>query len=468
MLLKLNKFTIFLVFTVLLSLNATVFAAGLPDFTKLVEDNSDAVVNISTTQRVQNTRGFLPPGVDIPENSPYGDLFKHFFGAPGQHPKFREAKSLGSGFVISEDGYILTNHHVVKNADEIIVRLQDRRELKAELIGSDERTDVALLKVDTKGLPVVQFGSSKDLKVGEWVFAIGSPFGFDSSVTAGIVSAKGRSLPNESYVPFIQTDVAINPGNSGGPLFNLDGEVVGINSQIYSRTGGFMGLSFAIPIDVAMNVADQLKKTGHVDRGWLGVRIQDVTRDLAESFGMDKPEGALVAQVVANSPAEKAGIKVGDVIIKFNGEGVINSSSLPPMVGSASLKKKSTVQLIRNNKTKTLSIKLESLPVDKVVSSLPNEPAKPDLVLGMTVSELAKDVRKQLDISSGAVFVKSVEADPALKSGIKEGDIILQVGGTKIKNVKHFKKQVGKVAKGQSIAVLVNRNGNPIFLALKK
>ena len=294
-----------------------VTASNLPDFTSLVEENSNAVVNISTTQKTQQLSG-LPEGFEFPENQPYGDLLKHFFGAPRQTPRQREVRSLGSGFIISHDGYVLTNHHVIKNADEIFVRLQDRRELKASLIGSDERTDVALLKVDAKNLPIVKLGSSKTLKVGEWVFAIGSPFGFDSSVTAGIVSAKGRSLPKENYVPFIQTDVAINPGNSGGPLFNLDGEVVGINSQIYSRSGGFMGLSFAIPIDVALNVSRQLEKSGHVVRGWLGVRIQDITRELAESFEMDKPHGALVAHVLPNSPADKAGLKVGDVIVKTN------------------------------------------------------------------------------------------------------------------------------------------------------
>ncbi|MFT6624533.1 MAG: serine protease Do, partial [Cycloclasticus sp.] len=310
-----------LIFSIALVASFTnAMANNLPDFTALVEANSNAVVNISTTQKSPQLQSFLPPDFEIPENAPYGDLLKHFFGERGAIPRQRDSHSLGSGFIISRDGFLLTNHHVVKDADEIIVRLQDRRELKATLVGSDERTDVALLKVEANDLPVVKFGSSEALKVGEWVFAIGSPFGFDSSVTAGIVSAKGRSLPQENYVPFIQTDVAINPGNSGGPLFNLNGEVVGINSQIYSRSGGFMGLSFAIPIDVALNVSNQLKESGHVVRGWLGVRIQDVTRELAESFDMKKPHGALVAQVLPDSPAEKAGIKVGDVIVSFNGQ----------------------------------------------------------------------------------------------------------------------------------------------------
>ncbi len=317
---RLSRSIIFIVMLSGLFTNAV--ANGLPDFTDLVEKNNKAVVNISTTQKAQQ-HSVLPEGFEFPENQPYSDLLKHFFGGQGQRPRQRESRSLGSGFIISNDGFLLTNHHVVKNADEIFVRLQDRRELKAELIGSDERTDVALLKVDAKDLPVVKLGSSKSLKVGEWVFAIGSPFGFDSSVTAGIVSAKGRSLPKENYVPFIQTDVAINPGNSGGPLFNLEGEVVGINSQIYSRSGGFMGLSFAIPIDVALNVSNQLKESGHVIRGWLGVRIQDVTRELAESFEMDKPQGALVAQIVPDSPAEKAGIQVGDVVTTIDGRAAV-------------------------------------------------------------------------------------------------------------------------------------------------
>ena len=272
-------------------------ARELPDFTGLVEEASVAVVNISTTQKVTSGGMQLPEGIeipDLPEGSPFGDLFKHFFGQPGGPggdgvPQEREAKSLGSGFIISKDGYIMTNNHVVKDASEIIVRLDDRRELKAEVIGTDERSDVALLKIEAENLPVAKIGKSEDLKVGEWVLAIGSPFGFDSSATAGIVSAKGRALPRENYVPFIQTDVAINPGNSGGPLFNLDGEVVGVNSQIYSRTGGYMGLSFSIPIGVAMDVAQQLKEHGKVSRGWLGVLIQDVTLELAESFAMSKP-----------------------------------------------------------------------------------------------------------------------------------------------------------------------------------
>ena len=303
--------------------------AQLPDFTGLVEQNNAAVVNISTTQKLtpSDLQAQAPEGIEVPEGAgpPLEDLLRRYFGegggvpgmpggpgapgVPGMPPEggdSGEAKSLGSGFIISSDGYVMTNHHVIKDADEVIVKLQDRRELVAKVVGSDKRSDIALLKVEAKDLPIVKMGSAEKLKVGEWVLAIGSPFGFDHSATAGIVSAKGRSLPSDNYVPFIQTDVAINPGNSGGPLFNLNGEVIGVNSQIYSRTGGFMGLSFAIPIDVALQVVDQLKTQGKVSRGWLGVQIQDVTRELAESFGMKKPQGALVAKILPKSPAEEA------------------------------------------------------------------------------------------------------------------------------------------------------------------
>ncbi len=452
--------SIWLVFT-------SVTAANLPDFTSLVEDNSSAVVNISTTQKAQQLSG-LPEGFEFPENQPYGDLLKHFFGDPRQAPKQREVRSLGSGFIISEDGYVLTNHHVVKNADEIFVRLQDRRELKASLIGSDERTDVALLKVDEKNLPIVKLGSSKALKVGEWVFAIGSPFGFDSSVTAGIVSAKGRSLPKENYVPFIQTDVAINPGNSGGPLFNLDGEVVGINSQIYSRSGGFMGLSFAIPIDVALNVSRQLETSGHVVRGWLGVRIQDITRELAESFEMDKPHGALIAHVLPNSPADKAGLQVGDVIVAFNGESVNRSSSLPPLVGSADISQAARVEVIRNKSSKTFSVKLENLPDNE--KDLLGEKAKPkaNSILGMLLKDLSKELRNRLKIEEYGVIVESVTKGAASNAGIRSGDVIMQMDGANIKNTQHIKQLADEIKKGKFISVLINRQGNPIFLALKK
>ena len=366
-------------------------ARDLPDFTVLAENNAASVVNISTKQKMvsqlSNKQG-MPDLSEIPEGSPLRDLMKKFFGEygyqmPDENP---EKRSLGSGFIISDDGYILTNYHVVDGADQVIVRTNDRREYVAKVVGKDKRSDIALLKIDAKNLKAVKIGDSKDLKVGEWVLAIGSPFGFDHSVTAGIVSAKGRSLPSENYVPFIQTDVAINPGNSGGPLFNLDGEVVGINSQIYSRSGGFMGLSFAIPIDVAMNVAAQLKAKGRVSRGWLGVLIQDMNANLAESFGMDRPRGALIARVLPNSPSEKAGLQVGDVILEYNGIPIHTSSELPPLVGRSNVDEPATLKILRKGEERTVTVDIKELPAEKDLAMNGNPaPKVSDDRLGMTV-----------------------------------------------------------------------------------
>ena len=450
-------------------------ARSLPDFTDMVDKYSPAVVNISTTQKMQHPQtSRLPHGMPegIPEG-PFGDLFRHFFGdpngpgGPGGDMEEFDTKSLGSGFIISPDGYILTNFHVVKDASEIVVKLSDRRELVAEVVGSDERSDIALLKVDAEDLPVIKPGKSADLKVGEWVLAIGSPFGFDHSVTAGIVSAKGRSLPRENYVPFIQTDVAINPGNSGGPLFNMDGEVVGINSQIYSRTGGFMGLSFAIPIDIAMQVVDQLKSSGHVARGWLGVLIQDVNRELAESFGMDKPRGALVAKVVPDSPAEKAGFQVGDVVTKFNGKEIGMSSNLPPLVGVTPVGKKVAVEVLRQGKTKQLWVELGELPED--VAQLDNGAPKTssDNRLNVVVSDLTDEERKQLGVDDKGVVVKQVAAGPGRKAGIRRGDVILMINNLDIKDSKQFRELTDDLPEGKSVPLLVQRRGGPVFLALK-
>ncbi|HMC13825.1 MAG TPA: Do family serine endopeptidase, partial [Gallionellaceae bacterium] len=306
-------------------------AKELPDFTELVEKQGAAVVNISTTQLVHNSQEFpgMPPGMD--ENDPFFEFFRRF--APPV-PRDQETQSLGSGFIISTDGYILTNAHVVDSAERVTVRLTDKREFKARVIGADKRADVALIKIEASGLPKITQGDPNLLKVGEWVVAIGSPFGFDNSVTAGIVSAKDRFLPQENYVPFIQTDAAINPGNSGGPLFNMKGEVVGINSQIYTRSGGFMGLSFAIPIDVAMDVANQLRVAGKVTRGRIGVTIQEITRDLAESFGLSNTNGALISNVEKDGPADKAGIQASDVVLKFDGKAVNSSVDLPRIVAT--------------------------------------------------------------------------------------------------------------------------------------
>lgn len=358
----------------------------LPDFTELVEKNSPAVVNISTTQKISREHG-MPPGFNIPEfpeGSPFGDLFERFFGeqGPGAGPPGEfENQSLGSGFIISADGYIVTNYHVVKDAEEITVRLSDRRELKAEVVGSDKRSDMALLKVEANDLPVVTIGNSKELKVGEWAMAIGSPFGFDHSVSVGVISAINRNLPSENYVPFIQTDVAINPGNSGGPLFNLDGEVVGINSQIFTRSGGFMGLSFAIPIDVAMDVVEQIKTQGRVSRGWLGILIQDVNKELAESFGMKKPMGAVVLRVLPDSPAAEAGFKEGDVVVEFAGKTIHRQSDLPLAVASFPVGEEAKVRIIREGKSRNLTVKIGELPPKRSLPQwrLPDHPNRTKL-----------------------------------------------------------------------------------------
>jgi serine protease Do len=406
---------------------------------------------------------------DLPEDSPFGELFRHFFGEGGALPQQRDSQSLGSGFVISEDGYVLTNYHVVQEADEILVRTSDHAEYVAKVIGGDKRSDIALIKIEATGLPVVQIGSSSALKVGEWVLAIGSPFGFDHSVTAGIVSAKGRSLPSENYVPFIQTDVAINPGNSGGPLFDLEGKVVGVNSQIYSRTGGFMGLSFAIPIDVAMNVAEQLKTTGRVTRGWLGVLIQDVTRELAESFAMGTPRGALVAQVLPNSPAEAAGLQVGDVIVSFNGKEIRNSAVLPPMVGTSPVNRDAELTILRDGDSAQVKVKIGELPAedDLTLAATPQEPARTSL-LGVTVAELSAKQRQELDIQQPAgVYVEAVEEGPAQQAGIREGDVILKLNNQWVKDAAGFREMVNDLPAGRSVAVLVHRSSGPLFLALR-
>jgi len=452
-------------------LTAPVQARDLPDFTGMVEQYAPAVVNISTTQKIKHPSVKQQPRMpqQIPEG-PFGDLFKHFFGDegdPGELEDF-DSKSLGSGFIISHDGYVLTNFHVIKDSSEIMVRLNDRRELEAEIVGSDPKSDLALLKVKATDLPVVKIGDSSALKVGEWVLAIGSPFGFDHSVTAGIVSAKGRSLPRENYVPFIQTDVAINPGNSGGPLFNLDGQVIGINSQIYSRTGGFMGLSFAIPINIAMNVVDQLKASGHVTRGWLGVLIQDVTRELAESFGMDKPQGALIAKVLPNSPAEKHGFEVGDIVTKFNGHEIIHSSNLPPVVGLTPVGKSVNVEILRNGKVKTLQIKIGELPEeDQQIASSNDVKESEDNRLSVVVSDLSSQEREELDIKENGVIVTRIDSGPARKAGIRKGDVILMMNNQDVKNADQFKKLVANLPVGKSVPLLIQRRGGPVFLALK-
>ncbi len=447
--------------SLLVFVSSPAVARSLPDFVKLVEDNSPAVVNISTTHKVN---GHHPWGnLDIPEDSPFGEFFRRFLDED-QLPPPEDATSLGSGFIISDDGYVITNHHVIEEADEIIVRLSDKRELKAELVGSDEYTDIALLKIDAAKLPVVKIGQSDTIKVGAWVLAIGSPFGFDHSVTAGIVSAKGRSLPRANYVPFIQTDVAINPGNSGGPLFDLDGRVIGINSQIYSRTGGFMGLSFAIPIEVAMGVVEQIKKTGTVSRGWLGVYIQEVTQELAESFGLDKPYGALVSQVIKDSPAEKYGLKAGDVIVAFNDKPILDSANLPPLVGQVPVGSKAQLKILRNRQYKTVEVTIEVLPEDDTPVHAQKAPASSNAI-GVEVSALTPAEQQQF--GRGLRVSKVLAGSVAHKGGIKVGDIILELNRKDIKNVADFRKKVANLPTGSMIPVLVHRQGANKFLVLK-
>ncbi len=456
------------IFVVLFSLPLAAQAA-LPDFTKIVDEAKDSVVNISTKTKAKksSSREYNIP--ELPEGSPFGELFEKFFDRDEIERGRRDAQSLGSGFIISDDGYILTNHHVIAGADEVIVRMSNRKEFIAKIIGSDEASDVAVLKVEAEKLPVLEFGDSDELKVGEWVLAIGSPFGFDHSVTAGIVSAKGRSLPSDNYVPFIQTDVAINPGNSGGPLFNLDGEVVGINSQIYSRTGGFMGLSFAIPIEMAVDVANQIKETGTVSRGWLGVLIQEVTRELAESFGMNDPHGALVAKVLDDSPAAAAGLEVGDVIVEFNGKKVIRSSSLPPLVGRAKVGQQAQVTVIRNKQRRDIGVQIAELPgaITQAAYTPEDDQVIEESALGMKVEVLGSEARKRLKIENGVQVVEVDEAGPANDAGIIKGDVITMIDNRAIDSVDDFEEVTDELKSGKSVALLVQRRAGPVFLAIR-
>ncbi len=439
------------------SLNAQ---AQLPEFTELVDDVSPAVVNISTRSSQSSSRPQQMP--DLQNLPPF---FREFFerGVP-MPPQEREGRSLGSGFIISKDGYVLTNNHVVEGAETVIVRLNDRREFIAEIVGTDPRSDVAVLKLDATDLPVAKIADSDDVKRGQWVVAIGSPFGFDYSVTAGIVSATGRALPDESYVPFIQTDVAINPGNSGGPLFNLDGEVVGINSQIFTRSGGFMGLSFAIPMNLAMNVAEQIQEDGVVRRGWLGVLIQEVNRDLALSFGLEKPMGALIAQASSSGPGGKAGIQPGDIIVRFNGKDVERSSDLPPMVGLVRPGTTVPVDVVRQGDRLTIDVTIEQLPEANQVAQAMSSQAK--AILGMTVDDVPESLQSENNLQGG-ILVKEVGDDPALSAGLRAGDIITQVGGREISEVSDLQNMLDSLPTDRPIPVLVVRGGNSTFLTLR-
>ena len=437
-----------------------VVAAQLPDFTPLVERQGAAVVNISTRQaRAERPQMRLPvPGID--ESDPMFDFFRRYVPKqpefPGADP---DNPSLGSGFIISADGYILTNAHVVEDAEEILVRLADKREYPAQVIGADVRSDVALIKIEASGLPSVTLGDPDQLKVGEWVLAIGSPYGFESSASAGIVSAKSRSLPDDNYVPFIQTDVAVNPGNSGGPLFNMAGEVIGINSQIYSRTGGYQGLSFAIPIDVAMSIQDQIMKHGKVQRGRLGVSIQEVNQSLAESFGLSKPAGALISSVESGSPAAKAGLESGDVILAVNGKEIQSSNELPPVIANIRPGENAKLQIWRKGGMREIEVKVGGAK-DEKTASVDNGKETMQSKLGLALRTLTPEERRQFN-GKGGLVVENVSG-AAAKAGIRRGDVVLSVNGEPVANVEQLRALVAKASK--RVALLIQRGDAKLFV----
>lgn len=453
-------------------------ASQLPDFTDLVEDNASAVVNISTTtERKSRSSSFHGSPFDERQLEQMPPFLRDFFRGPqspfGESPHARQQprRSMGSGFIVSADGYVLTNNHVVEGADDVIVRLSDRREFTAAIVGTDPRSDMAVLKIENgEDLPVVRVGRSRALKVGEWVFAIGSPFGFDYTVTAGIVSALGRSLPSENYVPFIQTDVAINPGNSGGPLFNMDGEVIGINSQIYTRSGGFMGVSFAIPIDDAMNVFRQLRDDGSVARGWLGVLIQEVNRDLAETFGLDRPRGALIAEVMEGSPAAAGGLRSGDIVLAFDGRDVESSSDLPPMVGRTPVGELARLTVLREGREIGVDIEIGQLPDDDDTSGdASGQGDKEDASsnpLGLIIEPLPRELARTMSIEGGVV-VAAVERGPAFEAGIRTRDIITEINRQQVTTVQEFREAVKALPDNRAVSVRIVRDGRASYLVMR-
>lgn len=453
-----NKIAKYL-YVMLLVITTTAFAQ-LPDFTGYAETLSPTVVNISTTRVVKGGQGG-PIVFGGPDAQEFNEIIQRFFGQNMMpNPQEYNAESLGSGFIISEDGYILTNNHVIQEADKIIVGLNDGVDYPAKVVGVDPTSDLALLKIEAKEkLPVVVFGSSADLKVGEWVFAIGSPFGFDYSVTQGIVSAKGRGLNTDKYVPFIQTDVAINPGSSGGPLFNMKGEVVGVNSQIVSRSGGYLGLSFAIPSDVAKDVIQQLKASGKVERGWLGVSFQQMDKDLAESFGLSQPKGALVAQVMEDSPAAKAGLKTGDIIMKFNDQMIQSASDLPHLVGFTKPGTAVTLEILRKGETKTMTLKVGALAqAQEEVAPSESKKMKSNF-LGIEARDLTPDEKKQLEIANGVLISRLSPDSPAARAGLRPGDVLFMVNNVAINNKSDFDKAVGTLKPNMLVAMLMGRRG---------
>lgn len=437
--------------------------AQLPDWSKLFEENKAAVVSI-TTEGTEVVRGGWSPfeGFSFGGNSPFGDNdpFSFFFGDTPKKEQERIVRGAGSGFVIDKQGYVITNAHVIGDADKITVHLADRRELQAELVGMDEKTDVAVLKIKADKLPVVKIADVSKLKVGQWVMAVGSPFGLDYTATQGIISSLGRNLPNDNFTPFIQTDAAVNPGNSGGPLFNTDGEVIGINSQIYTSTGSYAGVSFAIPIDLAMHIVDQLREDGKVSRGWLGVQIQEVTATLAETFDLDKPMGALVASIVPESPADKSELKVGDIILTFNGQDVVSSSQLPILVSRVKSDEVAKLEVLRDGKRETIKVTIEALDDDGRKTAATKSAV--NNVLGVVVDETKRDAKVK------GVVITKLEEGIAQKAGLTAGDIIVQINGFDIVDAKTFDEALKATESSPVLRVLINRQGNPYFVAIRK
>ncbi|MGQ9425886.1 Do family serine endopeptidase [Gilvimarinus sp. F26214L] len=460
-----KRLLITLVAVVMVPVTTTVHSAELPEFTKLIEEVSPAVVKITTQATVGGSQGMpIPPGEEVPE------LFRRFFD-PREMPE-RNIGGMGSGFIISEDGYVLTNNHVVANANEILVRLGDRREFEAEVIGSDERSDLALLKIDADDLPYLEFASDGDIEVGEWVLAIGSPFGLDFSASQGIVSAVGRDIPSGgggSYVPFIQTDVAINPGNSGGPLFNLDGKVVGINSQIYTRSGGYMGLSFAIPANVAQSVVRQLQNKGRVERGYLGVQIRDLSRDEARAFGLSRPEGALVLDVMKDGPAHEGGMQPGDVVLEFNGEDIADAGDLPLIVGDTEPGEKARVVVMRERKKRTLDVTVGTLDEEEEIAAetTPGSSSGQADKLGVVVDDLQDNLKRSLGIDGGVMIMEVNPDSPAAEANLRRGDVLVQLGFKNIGNIQQYREVLESLPTGTPVPIRIYRQGRPAYSTIQ-
>lgn len=436
-------------------------AAGLPDFETLVEEQADTVVSISVLREaLQPTAGDSPALQQLPE-----ELRRFFQQDPRRQAPGESGRGIGSGFIISDDGYVMTNAHVVNDASEVMVTLDDRRQLPATIVGIDESTDIALLKVDASGLPAAELGDSDEVDVGEWVLAIGSPFGLDHTATQGIVSAVARNLPSGGYAPFIQTDVAVNPGNSGGPLFNTDGVVIGVNSQIYSSSGGYQGLSFAIPINVAKHVVEQLKATGHASRGWLGVAIQNVDQGLADAFGLDSPTGALVSSLSEDGPAAAAGVKAGDIITEFNGSKVHQSGELPGLVGVVPAGEIATLTLLRDGKEKTLNVTIGKFETQTVAAN--GAAASNAGRLGLVVGKLDDEMRKQRGLSHGVRIIEVDPTGPAAKAALLPDDVILTLNGKSVDSPSDFIEKIDQFDAGKRVAVLIQRGEYSRYVAIE-